>query len=147
MYLAYPAPDDEELALASEPLQAYIRTVMQREPARFRMRGRRRTHRLPPCRRGSDDPLRLARSFPAKALRATPRQTPVPDQEEALSPQAAIRQALAAARQNGLTLEALAERVGISERTLRRRLKDPQALPLGEYCHIVSAGQMNAEGE
>ena len=147
MYLAYPAPDDEALALSLESLKSRFRESMEREPERFVMHGRHRPRRLSPARRGSDDPLRLARRqrgcVPAvKAAAAISRQ------EDHAGPEILLREALAAARQRGYTLEDLAERAGMSERTLRRRLKTPEAVPLGEYCVILrAAGGHIAESE
>ena len=124
MYLAYPPPDDEQLALCSEPLRAHMRELMKREPGRFTPPVR---HRKPArVRRESQDPLR-----------------PAPDPQN--EPERILRAALAAARGRGLTLDALAERAGLSGRTLRRRLQTPDTLPLGEYCRILRAA--NEEGE
>ena len=61
MYLAYPAPDDEEQVRSVEPLQAHIRLAMERDPRRFMMKRRGKIRRLPPARKVSDDPLRLVR--------------------------------------------------------------------------------------
>ena len=52
-----------------------------------------------------------------------------------------LRELLAKARQRGITMEILAECAGYSERTLRRRLKDPGSLPLEEYCRITRAAK------
>ena len=147
MYLAYPAPDDEALALSFESLKARFRESMEREPARFSMRGRRRPRRLPPVRRDSDDPLRLVSRRPGhfSAVKMPGRAPQAGDHSE---PERLLRSALAAARQRGYTLEDLAERAGMSERTLRRRLKTPGAVPLGEYCVILrAAGTLTAESE
>ena len=142
MYLAYPAPDDEEQARSLEPLKAHIRLAMAREPERFMMKRRRKTRRLPAARRGSSDPLRLVRRKKGQIQVAqTPVALPAGDGPERL-----LRDALADARRRGLTLETLAERIGFSERTLRRRLKTPEALPLGEYCMILRAANGESNG-
>ena len=145
MYLAYPAPDDEELALAQTPLRAYLREQLARRPDRFVLRGRRKTRRLP-VRRGSEDPLRLTPRKPIRRKTAMPACL-APEPPGRMEPEAALRALLAEARQHGITLEMLAERAGFSERTLRRRLKTPETIPLGEYCRIVTAARSTgAEG-
>ena len=139
MYLAYPPPDDEQLALCSEPLRAHMRELMKREPGRFTPPVR---HRKPArVRRESQDPLRLAARPTARPAPAERRPAPDPQNE----PERILRAALAAARGRGLTLDALAERAGLSGRTLRRLLRTPDTLPLGEYCRILRAA--NEEGE
>ena len=145
MYLAYPAPDDEEQALAQAPLRAFLRDRMKQCPDRFVLRRRRRPRRLP-VRRGSDDPLRLMPPEPARR-RAAGRALPPAEAGGGMAPEAVLRELLAEARQRGLTLAALAERAGYSEKTFRRRLKSPETIPLGEYCRIVSAARTaGAEG-
>ncbi|MBQ6233895.1 MAG: hypothetical protein IJJ80_10370 [Clostridia bacterium] len=143
MYLAYPAPDDEEQARSVEPLQAHIRLAIEMEPRRFMMKRRGKIRRLPPARKGSNDPLRLVRRKSAQ-----PRAIKAP---AALSggyePERLLRDALSEARRHGMTLDILAERVGLSERTLRRRLKTPEVLPLGEYCRIIQAAQGECDGK
>ena len=147
MYLAYLAPDDEALALSFESLKARFRESMEREPERFSMRGQRKQRRLPPVRRGSDDPLRLVRRRPGH-LSAAKAPERLPWAGNHTEPERLLRSALAAARQRGYTLEDLAERAGMSERTLRRRLKTPGAVPLDEYCVILrAAGALTAESE
>ena len=145
MYLAYPPPDDEEQARSYEALRNHMRGVMEQYPDRFRMHKkrtvRRRTAARPGCavQRGSDDPLRLAKRQPdgKKPMISVPA---VPE-ESRDGPEALLRELLAKARQRGITMEILAERAGYSERTLRRRLKDPGSLPLEEYCRITRAAK------
>ena len=111
------------------------------------MHKRRRPRRLPPARRGSNDPLRLVRRQPGRAA-AAKAAAAISRQDGRTGPEGLLREALAAARQRGYTLEDLAERAGMSERTLRRRLKTPEAIPLGEYCVILrAAGGRTAESE
>ena len=147
MYLAYPAPDDETLALSLESFKARFRESMEREPERFMMHRRRRLRRLPPARRGSNDPLRLVRRQPGCAA-AAKAAAAISRQDGRTGPENLLREALAAARQRGYSLENLAEQAGMSERTLRRRLKTPEAIPLGEYCVILrAAGGRTTESE
>lgn len=143
MYLAYPAPDDEELALSLETLKVKFRESMEREPARFTLRGRHKARRKPKVRKGSGDPLRLTRALqkPKGKGKAT---AIAPRSEDHTAPERLLREALAAARRRGYSLEELAERAGMSERTLRRRLKSPGEIPLGEYCVIMRAASVRA---
>lgn len=139
MYLAYPPPDDEEQARSYEALRNHMRGVIEKYPDRFRMRNKRTGSRRPAVRRGSDDPLRLAKRQPdGKQLQTA---TPAVPEKRGDGPEALLRELLAKARQRGITMEILAERAGYSERTLRRRLKDPGSLPLEEYCRITRAAK------
>ncbi len=145
MYLAYPPPDDEEQALDCKALGNHIRGVMEQHPDRFRMRGKRKPHRRPAVRKGSNDPLRLAKRPPAGKQPKTALPGPAEKQQE--GPEILLRELLAEARKRGLTMDILAERAGYSERTLRRRLKTPETLPLGEFWRIARAAKgIYAEG-
>ena len=131
-YLAEPAPDDEALAAGLEELKEAFCQTVAREPGRFALKAW-RARKRPVRRKGSEDPLRL---MPRQRRQRVP-QVRAPLEE--LSAEARLRNALDRARAHGLRLEDLAEQVGLSERTLRRRLKAPDTMPLGEYRQLMKA--------
>lgn len=141
MYLAYPPPDDEELAACAEAVRSYLRQRIELAPGSFVLAQRK--HIVRPMRRrtGSDNPLRLA---PARETRrrALPRRVPAVQAE----PETVLREAVARARQRGWTMEALAAYAGLSEKTLRRHLSAPETIPLGEYRRLMQAAGRNAKG-
>ena len=139
MYLATPPPDDLEQARSCESLRTHVAAAMALCPDRFRLHGRRKARHVPPVRKGSDDPLRLV---PKQRTRRRPEAAgPGSAAAQEAAAEALLRELLTKARQRGVTLEILAERAGYSERTLRRRLKAPETLPLGEFCRISRAAQ------
>ena len=141
MYLAYPAPDDGALAECLEEARRCAARRMAETPGVYRLG--RRPPRLPARRRGSDNPLRLA-------VRGRAARPPVPvvkkEAPRTPEPEELLREALARARRRGWSVAALAEAVGLSEKTLRRHLSTPDVIPLGEYRLLMKAARQ-ADGE
>ena len=139
MYLAYPAADDEQLAEDLCVLKAQLAEAVRRAPERYR--AKRRTVRPERRRRESDDPLRLAGVRKARAAAQYKRKQPpaaavLPERD----PEEGLREAVRAARRRGISMEMIADSVGVSEKTLRRHLRAPDMIPLGEYRKIMALG-------
>lgn len=131
MYLSNPALEEEGLTAAWTVLRLRVEKRMTAAPGLYH--SKRRAPRQPVRRKGSDNPLRLARFRrpAAKGPRAARKKAALPQPEELL------REAILRAKRRGVSLADLAEGAGMSEKTLRRRLSVPDTMPLGEFKAIL----------
>ena len=137
MYWAYPPPDDGALAEDLELTRQRMEKLAAQFPDRFQLK---QPVKWPKRRKGSDDPLRLTvrktdhrQSLPRKVSAAA---------YESNDPNTVLRDAIRRARRAGWSQADLAEYLGITERTLTRRLSAPETVSLGEYRKILQAANM-----
>ena len=143
MYLANPAPDDGAEAASLQAFRAVMRPRCDALSARWAARRRkprraaRRTAAATPC-RPAKSPARRTSARPPVERRRAPARASTPAER---TPETDIREAIARLRRRGVTAETLAAFIGVSERTLTRRLNAPGTFSLGEYQALLRAAK------